>query len=151
MTAVKQIDNEVLLPEVAALIRDGHTVTLAVRGNSMNPFMVDRRDKVVLGGVVESKLTAGVVVLARESEGRIVLHRIVRRDGNRLTLQGDGNVGQTELTDTAAVMGVVEAVVRKGKTYACDGTTWRRYSAAWQRLTILRRPLLGIWRRMKKP
>ena len=30
------IPNEVLLPEVARLISEGHTVTLTVRGNSMN-------------------------------------------------------------------------------------------------------------------
>ena len=43
------IPNEVLLPEVARLISEGHTVTLTVRGNSMNPFLVDRRDRLVLG------------------------------------------------------------------------------------------------------
>lgn len=43
------IPNEVLLPEVARLISEGHTVTLTVRGNSMNPFLVDRRDRIVLG------------------------------------------------------------------------------------------------------
>ena len=43
------IPNEVLLPEVARLISEGHTVTLTVRGNSMNPFLVDRRDRIILG------------------------------------------------------------------------------------------------------
>ena len=43
----KIIPNEVLLPEVARLISEGHTVTLTVRGNSMNPFLVDRRDRIV--------------------------------------------------------------------------------------------------------
>ena len=40
----KSIPNEILLPEVARLIKEGHTVTITVRGNSMNPFLVDRRD-----------------------------------------------------------------------------------------------------------
>ena len=37
----KSIPNEILLPEVARLIKEGHTVTITVRGNSMNPFLVD--------------------------------------------------------------------------------------------------------------
>ena len=44
----KSIPNEILLPEVARLIKEGHTVTITVRGNSMNPFLVDRRDRVTL-------------------------------------------------------------------------------------------------------
>lgn len=34
----KVFDNEVILPEVARLIEQGHSVTIPVRGNSMNPF-----------------------------------------------------------------------------------------------------------------
>ena len=45
----KSIPNEILLPEVARLIKEGHTVTITVLGNSMNPFLVDRRDRVTLG------------------------------------------------------------------------------------------------------
>ena len=42
------IPNEVLLPEVARLISEGHTVPLTVRGNRMNPIHVNRRDSNVL-------------------------------------------------------------------------------------------------------
>jgi hypothetical protein len=150
MMNVKQIANEVLLPEVAALIREGHTVTLLVRGNSMNPFMVDRRDKVVLGSVLDEELKPGAVVLAHEREGRMVLHRIVARNGGLLTLQGDGNVGQTEEAETGEVMGVMLAVVRKGKTYACRGRAWRWYSAVWMRTLFMRRIVLGVWRRTRR-
>ena len=41
----KSLPNDLLIPEVAELIRQGHTVTLTARGNSMNPFIVDRRDR----------------------------------------------------------------------------------------------------------
>lgn len=50
------IPNEVLLPEVARLISEGHTVTLTVRGNSMNPFLVDRRDRIILGPFTDDDL-----------------------------------------------------------------------------------------------
>ena len=62
------IPNEVLLPEVARLISEGHTVTLTVRGNSMNPFLVDRRDRIILGPFTDDDLQPGVAVLARSEE-----------------------------------------------------------------------------------
>jgi len=65
------IPNEVLLPEVARLISEGHTVTLTVRGNSMNPFLVDRRDRIILGPFTDDDLQPGVAVLARDTNGRI--------------------------------------------------------------------------------
>lgn len=52
----KSIPNEILLPEVARLIKEGHTVTITVRGNSMNPFLVDRRDRVTLGDFTTEQL-----------------------------------------------------------------------------------------------
>lgn len=144
----KLIPNEVLLPEVARLIGEGHTVTLTVRGNSMNPFLVDRRDGIVLGPFAEADLQPGTAVLARESTGRIVFHRIIRRHGSALTLQGDGNLRATEQADTADVMGIMLSAIRKGKEYPCSGRTWQRYSYWWMKLTPVRRWLLAVFRRI---
>lgn len=141
------IPNDVLLPEVGRLISEGHTVTLAVRGNSMNPFLVDRRDRIVLGPFTRADLQPGVAVLARDTQSRIVFHRIIRRQGDDLTLQGDGNLRQTEQTCVADVMGIMLSAIRKGKEYPCSGRTWQRYSYWWMKLTPLRRWLLGIFRR----
>lgn len=144
----KLIPNEVLLPEVARLISEGHTVTLTVRGNSMNPFLVDRRDSIVLGSFAEADLQPGIAVLARESTGRIVFHRIISRRGSVLTLQGDGNLRATEQADTADVMGIMLSAIRKGKEYPCSGRTWQRYSYWWMKLTPVRRWLLAVFRRI---
>ena len=91
----KSIPNEILLPEVARLIKEGHTVTITVRGNSMNPFLVDRRDRVTLGDFTTEQLQPGVTVLARDLTERIVFRRIIRRNGDILILQGDGNRHRT--------------------------------------------------------
>ena len=82
----KSIPNEILLPEVARLIKEGHTVTITVRGNSMNPFLVDRRDRVTLGDFTTEQLQPGVAVLARDLTERIVFHRIIRSHAKRQTV-----------------------------------------------------------------
>lgn len=142
------VPNEVLLSEVARLIGQGHTVTLTVRGNSMNPFLVDRRDRIVLAPFVEADLQPGVPVLARDTLGRIVFHRIIRRQGELLTLLGDGNLRQTEQTCVSDVMGIMLSAIRKEKEYPRSGRVWRRYSYWWMKLKPLRRWLLAIYRRM---
>lgn len=142
------IPNEVLLPEVARLISEGHTVTLIIRGNSMNPFLVDRRDRIVVGPFTETDLQPGAVVLARESLGRIVFHRIIRRNGQELTLLGDGNLKVTEQTNIADVMGIMVAAIRKDKEYPCSGRIWQRYSFWWIKMMPIRRWLLAIFRRI---
>lgn len=144
----KNLPNDLLIPEVAEFIRQGRTVTLTARGNSMNPFIVDRRDRVVLSPCTDAQLQPGAVVLALTDDHRYVLHRIVRRQGDELTLLGDGNLRQTERTDTGRVIGLLTAVIRKGRTYPTDGAVWLRYSRWWRRLTPARRWLLAIYRRI---
>lgn len=145
----KQIENQILLPKVAELIAAGHRVTLTVRGQSMNPFLRDGRDRVTLAPFRDDELQPGQVVLAREQgTGRFLLHRILRREDVQLTLLGDGNVGLTEQTDTGRVIGRVTEVERKGRRYPVEGPVWRRYSRAWRLLTPLRRLLLGLYRRL---
>lgn len=146
----KILPDDLLIPEVADLIRQGRSVTLTARGNSMNPFITDRRDRVVLSPFAETQLQPGAVVLAKTKDSRYVLHRILYRRGNELILSGDGNLNQTECTDTGRVIGLMTAVIRKGKTYQTDGTVWIRYSFLWKRLAPIRRWLLAIFRRTEK-
>lgn len=118
----KKFDNEILLPEVARLISGGHSVTIPVRGNSMGPFLADRRDRVTLGGFVPDDLQPGVTVLARETGGRIVLHRIIARSGDRLILQGDGNLRQTEETAPGIGNGDGDGCGAERKNVCCRWT-----------------------------
>ena len=127
-------DNDILLGEVAGLLREGKKVTISVRGNSMRPFLADGRDSVVLQRCPpadEGSLRRGAVVLAPVKNRRgWVLHRVVARRGQHLTLQGDNN-RETETAMVKDVAGVAVAMVRKGKTYPVDGWQWRLYSRVW--------------------
>ena len=140
--------NELLLTEVGRLIAEGRDVTLTVTGNSMNPFFVDRRDQATLSPFRPEALKKGDVVLARETTGRIVFHRIVRREGDKLTLQGDGNIQLTERCTVADVLGLLTVAIRKGRSYPVGSRTWRCYSALWLWLTPLRRWPLALFRRL---
>lgn len=143
------VPNEVLLAQVGELIAGGHQVTIKVRGNSMNPFFVDRRDDVTLSPFTKRDLCVGAVVLARDATGRFILHRIVRKEGNDITMMGDGNWRGVEHTTPSDVIGLVTGGIRKGKKISCTGLGWDVYSWAWMRLRPVRRWLLAAWRRLQ--
>ena len=86
-----QFANADFLPEVVKMLNEGHTVTLRLRGFSMRPFLENDRDKALL--VKPSAVKVGDPVLAEDSPGHYVLHRIDRIEGNHVTLRGDGNLG----------------------------------------------------------
>ncbi len=139
--------NAVLLPEIVKLLDEGHTVTLRLRGYSMRPFLEDGRDKALLTKAQNPRV--GDPVLAEVAPRHFVLHRIIRINGEDVTLRGDGNLGTEEckLTD---VRGAVIGFYRKGreKLERTDGLKWRCYSWLWTRLFPIRRYLLAFYRRV---
>ena len=108
------------MAEIAGWLREGKTVIIPVKGNSMKPFLTDGRDKVTLCGCRAEELSRGDVVLAGVNDGgSTVLHRVVERRGTRLLLQGDANA-TTEETGLQEVLGKAVAMERKGRMYEVE-------------------------------
>lgn len=142
------ISNHLLLPEIKELISSGHTVTIIVRGNSMNPFMVDRRDKVTIAPL-SRKPRIGDLLLAYETlHQRYVLHRLIRIKNEIYVLMGDGNIKGTESIREEDILGIVTDIIRKGKHHSVSSSCWKSYSAVWTRLLPLRRWILAVWRKI---
>ena len=136
-------DNDKLFDEISALLADGKDVTLTVKGRSMMPFLAGGRDRVTLRRCGAAGIHRGSIVLARINGGeRVVLHRVVRRSGDRLVLQGDANRVQTETAGVADVAGVAVSFVRNGKTYPAHGLAWRASSLLVAAFMSLRRMLI---------
>lgn len=138
-----QMPNEVFLPQVIALLKEGHSATIPLRGRSMRPFLEDGRDKALLELPGTPKV--GDAVLAEISKGHFVLHRIIKIDGEKVTLRGDGNLANEYclLTDVRAK---ATGFYRKGRKEidSTDGLKWRIYSWWWTRLYPIRRYLLFL-------
>lgn len=145
------MDNAELLPVWVELLRKGHTVTtMPLRGNSMRPFLEDRRDKALL--TQAKQVSVGDPVLAEIAPGHYVLHRIVAINGDRVTLRGDGNLGDEHCRQQDVKASVI-GFYRKGHTKLdrTDGHKWRLYSWWWMRLYPVRRWLLAAYRRLWIP
>ena len=135
------MSNAVFLPEVVRMLHEGHTVTLPLRGRSMRPFLEDGRDKALLK--MADNPQVGDAVLAEIRPRVYVLHRIVKIEGNSVTLRGDGNIADEHCT-LADIRAKAAGFYRKGRTRldSTDGLKWRVYSWWWMRLYPVRRYLL---------
>lgn len=144
------LSNRVLFQEVKKLVAEGRTVTVKVKGRSMTPFLHDGTDSVVLSRCLPDELVRGDIVLASDAAGRVVLHRILKVEGNRLVLMGDGNCRGTETVKKEDVAGIVTGVVRNGHTIDCNTTLWRMLAAMWRMALPVRPYLLAVYRRWRK-
>lgn len=145
--------NRIMIPEVQNWLREHPTKGAAafrVHGRSMRPFLDDGRDMVILVPPCAEKLHRGDVVLAEVAHEHYVLHRLIRREGDLITLKGDGNAVGTEQCHVKDVIGVATGFLRKGRTKpdSVTGWKWRTYSKIWMALSPIRRYLLAIHRRI---
>ena len=141
-----QLPNSIIIPEVARLVNEGKSVTLPLRGYSMRPYLEDQRDK---GLLVKPKepLKVGDVILAEIEPQRYALHRIVKIEGDDITMYGDGNFSPEHIKRTD-VLAIATGFYRKGskKLDSVDTIYYKVYWRSWVALRPLRRYLLLLWR-----
>ena len=138
----RTLPNEVLLGEVAAVLREGREAVIIPTGDSMQPFIRGGVDRVVLRR--RDAVAVGDIALARIDD-RYILHRVIAVDGDALTLMGDGNLAGTERCTSADVIGTVTEIIRPSGRSRTPGR-----GRLWRLLKPLRRYLLAVWRRCRK-
>ena len=141
-------DQTIMMEEIRGLISEGKTVSLTAKGNSMNPFIEHLRDQITLGPWKDEDIRKGCVALVKDTRGNYLIHRIIRRDKETVTLIGDGNVGLYETAEMGNIIGIMYSITRKGKVWTADSRIWKLYSWFWMLLLPLRRWPLGLWRRL---
>ena len=141
---MKQIPNEVFFAWVESEIAEGNSVRFRMKGQSMFPLLRNGLDEVVLYPCREDELQPMDVVLFRY-QGRHILHRILRREGGWLYLQGDGSYVAKEKCTITDVVGKVQKIIRpSGKVIGVDDWRWRLFSRLWCGLGVFRNPFLRL-------
>lgn len=140
------VPNDIFLPEVARMVADGMSVTLRGKGNSMFPFIKGGRDSVVLQKA--ASLRKGDIVLAKTTDERFVLHRIIGIEEDHITLMGDGNLIGTEQSTKKDVLAKAVKIIRNGCYIDIDDIKEQRKAVLWYKLRPMRRWLLAIYRRV---
>lgn len=138
-----ELPNDQWLGEVTQMLREGKPYPIYVKGYSMRPFIEHTRDRVFLEK--RDSYNVGDAVLAQIEPGHYVLHRIIEKEGDNLTLQGDGNIGIVEHCREQDVSGVVTHYLRPNRTLRADDPRLIRRIRLWRKLRPIRRYLLFIY------
>lgn len=137
------LPNDVMMGGIAALLSEGREVRFTPKGVSMRPFIEGGRDSVILKKRIDYDI--GDIVLVKLVNGCYLLHRIIEKSGEKLTLMGDGNLKGTESALASDVIGMVTGIVKP------NGKCVRpKKGRLWFRLLPFRSRLLWIYRKKLK-
>ncbi len=144
-----KVENDILIPELARLLNEGKEVRFTPAGVSMRPFIEGDKDSVILAPLTRDP-QRGDILLAQVQTlcGRqtYVLHRLIRVEGDQLTLMGDGNMAGTETCSRGDVIGIVRRIESpKGRRKLLTS------GYVWYILRPLRKWLLKIYRKIVLP
>lgn len=109
-----KIANDILIPEIERLLKDGKEVRFTPSGVSMRPFIEGDRDSVILTSLSRNPRIGDILLVRLESNSPMsptfVLHRLVRIEGDTLVLQGDGNLVGEERCGASDIIGIVKRI-----------------------------------------
>lgn len=117
---VRIVDNQEYMKVVRSILEEGKEVPLVVTGNSMMPFLIDRRDQVLIKRI-ERPLKKGDIAFFQRENGQYIMHRIhfMRKDDrtgeNQFYFIGDGQKNIEGPIKETRIFGVITGVLRKGK------------------------------------
>ena len=143
---VRIVDNQEYMKVVRSILEEGKEVPLVVTGNSMMPFLIDRRDQVLIKRI-ERPLKKGDIAFFQRENGQYIMHRIhfMRKDDrtgeNQFYFIGDGQKNIEGPIKEIQIFGVITGVLRKGKYLDEHTFTWRFFKNIW-RYVISFRPLI---------
>lgn len=149
MTINKVVPNKLFLDEVCNLLESGKKVKFRPKGNSMFPFIDEKKDTLILVPLIGIP-NKGDIVLAETDSGQYVVHRVVDKLGKELILMGDGNLAGKESCIAQDIKGVVSAIMRNGKSRNMEALSYQWSVKLWMWMLPVRRYLLFVLKRILK-
>ena len=143
---VKTVDTQTFLDAVKEMVREGRDVPVTITGNSMSPFLVHGRDRVLLSRITRP-LQKGDMVLYQRKGGQYVMHRIRRIDRrrNEYYMIGDAQAVTEGPLAEGQIAAVVTSVCRKGKWLKQGDFWWEFFRGLWLNMVPFRRPVLQVY------
>ena len=124
-------------------------VNLTVTGNSMVPFLVHKRDAVILSAP-DDIIKKGDILFYRRQNGKCVLHRVKKITDQGLYFIGDSQNTIEGPLDKSCVLAKCNCVIRKGKLIDNKSIIWKFFRNVWLNIIPLRLPLIKFIAKIKK-
>lgn len=139
-----KIDTKEYVSNLKHLIDDGQEVVITVAGGSMEPFLRNGRDRVLLKKPTDL-LKRGDIVFYQRKNGQFVLHRIFKARREGYYMMGDRQIELEGPIDEPAVFAIVTEVERGGHWISSDAFLWKFFCGLWRILYPARK--LAYWLR----
>jgi len=123
-----------IFPLMEQAFEAGQEVYLTIRGNSMTPFLHDRRDQAVFSPLKNRTIRKGDILFYQRTGGQYVMHRVYAKEKNgTLTMLGDAQWTLEKGVQLDQIRAYVPRVVRKGKEINCEKGSFRFLMTLWQK------------------
>ena len=137
------IPANIFFGNIEQMISEGKDVEVRCFGGSMNPYLRgDGSEVLVVSPFSPEELTPGTIV-AFCYHGKYLCHRIIRCNGEKLLIQGDGLIKEQEQVLDSDIIGIVRTIIRRnGKPVSTQSKVARLYWRCWSFLFPIRKYLL---------
>lgn len=134
-----------------ALGLDGAAVKAVIRlaGHSMQPLIRKNRDFVTVQPI-KRRILKGDIVLFRNADGRYIVHRVRKTNGDKIQTMGDSCAEPDREISAAEVLGYVTHICRKNRTILVDTPVWRLAGRFWLAVNPLRKIIRFVFRPFKR-
>ena len=129
-----------LIPVIESCIASGSSVRMQVTGISMTPILHNLKDTVVLSKADTIKKYD--IVLHKRANGQYILHRVIAKKGNVLTIAGDFETEKEYPVYEDMVIAKVTSFCRNGRNYTPEDFIIKLYSRLWVLIFPIRHQVL---------
>ena len=150
------MDNTILrpyefLPILEEHFNNGLAVNLTVTGNSMVPFLCNKRDSVCLTQI-QNEPKAGDIYLYKRVSGQLVLHRVKKVTSEGIWFIGDSQRNVEGPVPKSALAAECHTVIRKGKILSEKSALWRFFKYVWLNIIPFRHficKIIAVFKKVK--
>lgn len=149
MSEIRKVRAGSMMPAINNLLKEGKGVRITVTGNSMYPFLRDKKDCVELYKTSFDQVKAGDIILVQRKEGGYVLHRVLLKLKKTVYILGDAQKRLEGPIYSNQILAKAETIFRGDKRIAGDGRLIRMLSLLWAFALPFRGIIMKSYRRFR--
>lgn len=140
-----KIDTNEYVTNIKEMLDQGYEIVMSVAGWSMQPFLRNMQDRVLLTKT-DQPLTIGDIVFYQRTSGQYVLHRIYKKKSDGYYMAGDHLLELEGPIAENAIFAKVIEVERDNRWISTNQWFWKMAFHMWKIMYPIRKLYYGIKR-----
>lgn len=133
-----EVDTREYVAALKEMVEQGMEVSMTIFGTSMEPFLIDKRDKIYFRKT-EDPIKKGDMVFYQRKTGEYVMHRVLKVRKQQYYLAGDHQTFLEGPIEAQQIFAKVISVERAGVWLTEKDRLWKFYAGWWRRLFWVRK------------